>query len=244
VPNCTPFFSGLWTQGNPDAATLQHPDTWGTQDLRTAGSLIAANTTAPQGIRVISLKNESDAAVFVPSQVSSGYAFRAGTYGVKATCSSLNQRCQMSENQAVETCGNIGYPMIPTDTNAPFGGSPKSYILGQLGDDTIGKNVSERGYGLISPNPAKTVLQLRWSSGMNSLAQQPNPAVSVVPVPEIAIYASCDLEYFNGTLRYNQGAYSLLNKAPSTPEFTTMMWSPLIWVSCALTVQVYPELDV
>jgi hypothetical protein len=199
------------------------------------GHLIAADATGSDGLRVITLSAQPDAAFLVPSSIESGFTFRAQTFGVRARCTSLNERCQTATPLGdIGSCANVGLPMIPTaDSLARLGESPSSYVFGLIGNTTVvgGGSIADRGYGLLTTNPARVVLQLRWSSGMNTLTPQPNPAVSVFPVPEIAVYASCELEVFNGMLEYLDGTYTLVREVPSDAGFTSMVWSPLIWVS-------------
>jgi hypothetical protein len=211
----------------------QHPDSWGTQALRTTANLMAANVTVPDGLRVITLNECGDAAVLVPSSIEPAHSFRAPTFGVRASCRALDRRCDASAiTQGKSTCAVAGIRAIPADDNIPFGQHPLSWVLGWVDDHVLGSSIMEPGYALVGPNPAQIHLQLRWSDQVDMHAHQPNPAVmlSVYPIPELSIYAACELQVFNGTLEFAQGRYTLDEETPSTAEFASVIRSPLLLV--------------
>jgi hypothetical protein len=189
--------------------------------------------TAPNGLSVINLY-DPQTAIIVPSNIDPSHTFQSQTFGAQATCTSLNALCTSNLN-VIESCANVGFSAIPTDDpHAVLGQTPASYVLGQIGNDTVGQFVEERGYQHVLDNPARLVLQLRWSSLMNIYTVQPNPAVSVLPVPEISIYAVCDLTVLNGTLTFTNGMYNFTRTVLQDDGVTSMIWSPLIWVSCLI----------
>jgi hypothetical protein len=108
------------------------------------------------------------------------------------TCISLNVLCNVSNVNVIESCADAGFPTIPTD-------DPHA-VLGQVSNDTV-ELVCRRLWLLTSnrqPHTTGYAAQI-VEPLMNIYSVHPNLAVSVLPIPEIAIYAVCNLTVLNGT---------------------------------------------
>lgn len=85
----------------------------------------------------------------------------------------------------------------------------------------------------LTPNPTSLVLQLRWSLHLNTalVANQGESAVDLFPTPWVTLYATCELAYYNATVKYHPltDSWDLLNSTLSSPDFTSILWAPLIY---------------
>jgi hypothetical protein len=159
--------------------------------------VISANATAPNNLSVINLYN-TQTAVLEPSNIDPFHTFQSQTFDAQMTCISLNTLCDVSNVNVIESCADVGFPAIPTDDSHT--------MLGQVGNDTV-ELVRRRPWLLASNRQPRTTGYAAQivEPLMKIYSVHPNLAISVLPVPEIAIYAVCDLTVVNGMLEFTNG---------------------------------------
>ncbi|KAG8903437.1 hypothetical protein FRC01_009200 [Tulasnella sp. 417] len=189
--------------------------------------------------RVITLANEKDTAIVVPGFNTNygGKMFIANTFAARAQCKSINNLCdRVPEGTGTYTgnCSNIGYPTIPyiLPDNMGIANYIFGFINGSMAGQAEGIPDFPRGKW-ITPNPTSLAIQLRWSLHLNTelLINQGESAVDLFPTPWVTLYATCELAYYNATVKYHPStdSWELLNSTLSSPDFTSILWAPLIY---------------
>ncbi|KAG9050331.1 hypothetical protein FS837_006203 [Tulasnella sp. UAMH 9824] len=189
--------------------------------------------------RVITLANENGTAIVIPGPNTSysQTTFVANTFAARAQCKSINNLCdRVPEGTGTYTgnCSNIGYPTIPYILPDDMGIA--DYVFGFVNGSMAGQaeGIPDFPKGKwLTPNPTSLVLQLRWSLHLNTdlVINQGESAVDVFPTPWVTLYATCELAYYNATVKYHPStdSWELLNSTLSSPDFTSILWAPLIY---------------
>ncbi|KIO27801.1 hypothetical protein M407DRAFT_22976 [Tulasnella calospora MUT 4182] len=188
---------------------------------------------------VITLANERDTAIVIPGY-NSNYrekTFIANTFAARAQCKSINNLCdRVPEGTGTYTgnCSNIGYPTIPYIL--PDDQGIADYVFGFVNGSMAGQaeGIPDFPKGKwLTPNPTSLVLQLRWSLHLNPdlVINQGESAVDLFPTPWVTLYATCELAYYNATVKYHpvSDSWELLNSTLSSPDLTSIIWAPLIY---------------
>ncbi|KAF8593282.1 hypothetical protein BDV93DRAFT_566715 [Ceratobasidium sp. AG-I] len=201
--------------------------------LSDIGQLVVSNSSLDR--IAITLADAEDMAVMVPVSVSQFARFKTTSFGIRTKCESLNERCNRESTTAQPDCSNIGITSIPTFYDG-VGGIVLVAPYDRWGGAMA--NVNASSYGISQccvTNPASSLVQLRWSSGIDGGTTKPNGAVDTYPIPDISIYASCTIEVFNVTLKYDGAAgarvWQLIPEETVSSEerFATSIIAPYSW---------------
>ncbi|KAG8897937.1 hypothetical protein FRB99_007785 [Tulasnella sp. 403] len=194
-----------------------------------------------------------------PSLASLPIQYTAPTFAARADCRLLNSACQHDQFTGETTyCSQAGYPLLPlaTPVNSsifrgamfpihniannpllPQQNTISSHIFGVIDGNVGGTARSVADFPLnasVTNNPATVMAQLRWDTiyGAYSITTTPEAQTNVDTYPpgSITLYAGCNLQYHNVSVRYSptNNSYTLLNATPSSPEFTSILWPPLL----------------
>ncbi|KAG9041826.1 hypothetical protein FS837_011690, partial [Tulasnella sp. UAMH 9824] len=191
----------------------------------------------------------NDTAILVPGPVKNykSHGFTFHTYGLRAQCVNLRDRCQtltasggqfvVPGGSPVTNCAEAGYPRFPYYTSGdlePSGFDTRnieSFVLGVIGDEMGGaiNGTAEFSSGWTS-NPALTVVQLRWP---NVTAHDSADTPGVGYLNALDLYATCSLSYLDVTARYDSIAaeWSIVDSTLSSPELASVFWTPLLFQS-------------
>ncbi|KAG8685603.1 hypothetical protein FRC08_013024 [Ceratobasidium sp. 394] len=198
------------------------------------GQSVVSNSSTDR--MAITLADANNAAVIVPLAVNKLAKFKATTFGMRAHCESLNNKCEHVARQT--NCTSIGITAIPS-----AGRTIMSVVLvppalhHEWNADPIQDNNAIR-YGISIgqvTNPVGSILQLRWSSQTNGAIQAPNAAVDTEPIPALTVYASCSIEVLNATVTYDGTAgdktWALVPEQTVLSEnrFATALIAPYSW---------------
>ena len=101
---------------------------WYTPSIAKSGILIASNSTPTKGlfgpsepypqhpVSVITLADENDLAVIVPTTVDPTLSWTGPTFGVRSTCKNLTPQCKTdnvtSNSQPIYDCTPAGFPSV------------------------------------------------------------------------------------------------------------------------------------
>ncbi|KDQ20216.1 hypothetical protein BOTBODRAFT_170217 [Botryobasidium botryosum FD-172 SS1] len=227
---------------------ISDTDTWGDFPLRQAGYATVTNSSSPEGLQVITLQEAGDAAVIVPASIPPDLSFNASTTGARASCTSINQKCDRDRGGTyptaqVQNCSSAGYPQLPY---YPVGADRNttrimtSHVYGLMGNMTVGElygNYEHSEHGATPQNPSTILLQLSWVTPGSYGTDDINNIIEIVPSACVTIYAACSLAIFNGTLEYTTnattatGSYKLIYETPSSGRYYGILWGPLLWQS-------------
>lgn len=186
------------------------------------GRIVASNNSAT--LRPITLAASNDLAVLVKPNVQARVAFNMTTFGARAICSSLNANlCKPSTSDVVCTKSN-DFPFVDgsLDMGIPGYGQSQSYIFTSTCDGCVPKiqNYTEAGQVVPSKrskNPIDARIQFVWGmpGDMRFYDNWPNPAINRLGTLAATVLANCSLGFYNVTLSYKDGSYSLVNEALS-----------------------------
>ncbi|KAG9082131.1 hypothetical protein FRC06_005204 [Ceratobasidium sp. 370] len=198
------------------------------------GQSVVSNSSTDR--MAITLADANDAAIIVPLTVNKLAKFKATTFGMRAHCESLNNKC--NHVAGMTNCSSIGITSIPS-----AGATMMSVVLvppavHQEWNGTPLQDNNAIRYGLSvgqATNPVASVLQLRWSSQTDGSIREPNAAVDTNPIPAITVYASCTIEVLNATVTYDGTAgdktWALISGETVLAEnrFATALIAPYSW---------------
>lgn len=211
---------------------------------RTQAMLVNANKT--DEYRAITLVNDGGIGVIVDPTVPQDVAFQASSYGARATCESLNLHCGLAPGNDE---GNITCPGFPSNfplselgglgdilTNDLNAASSSMYLLSSTCIGCRHLTPSNVTVGSIRSQPNTTIstynlwFQIAWTSAGQAehytLPGVNNTALSTY-YNNVLLLANCSLNFYNVTLGYRNGSYSLLNEALTPPGMSDGMSSPL-----------------
>ncbi|KAG8718955.1 hypothetical protein FRC09_011834 [Ceratobasidium sp. 395] len=219
------------------------------------GQSIIANYSSDR--KAITLADEHDLAIVVPSTIDKLVTFKAPSFGALARCESITAQCdvmlEIHEEQSLppkypKNCSNVGITSIPTD--------PK--VIGSVA--LIAPHDAWHGAGRFRfdgmkygptlcclTNPVQSLLQLRWSSQVDGPVNIPNLAAYGGLTPLIDMYAKCNLTFYNITVAYDGRApggkfWSVVpgSEQLSTEAFASTLAGPFAWqlIMDTLTVNI------
>lgn len=174
---------------------------------------------------------------------SQGFSFN--THGLRVHCANLEDQCErlaapltqylVQDESPVTNCSKAGYPRIPYYTTGEL--SPKgldtrnikTFVLGIVGEEMGGMtNGTASFHSAWTPNPALTVVQIRWPNDITSDSAD-TPGVTDLSVPDL--YATCTFTYLDVVAQYDslQAEWSILETNLSSPELASIFWTPLMF---------------
>ncbi|KAG8796051.1 hypothetical protein FRC12_005841 [Ceratobasidium sp. 428] len=199
------------------------------------GQSVVSNSSVDR--MTITLADANDTAITVPLSVNKLAKFTATTFGMRARCDSLNNKCD-HDSTYMTNCTNIGITAIPSNGSTIMS---VALVPPATGQNWNGPPIRDSGailYGLANgqaANPVASVLQLRWSSQTDGPTRTPNPAVDTYPIPAVTVYASCSIDVLNATVTYDGTAgdknWELVPEGTVLAEdrFATTLISPYSW---------------
>ncbi|CAE6519740.1 unnamed protein product [Rhizoctonia solani] len=174
-----------------DDATLS-----GGNDIIRNGALIAANSTNPTKISVITLADANDTAILTPSDFVREWNFSANTYGARAQCYPISDLCaetgcspDYASGPVVETpdmyLEKLRFPKTTAKVGVrgPVFGDYRdlSRIMAYVGNVTVGSSTGVPASVItdIPPNPGPVLIKLRWTdpAGSVSYARESNNGI-------------------------------------------------------------------
>ncbi|KIO24950.1 hypothetical protein M407DRAFT_25699 [Tulasnella calospora MUT 4182] len=213
-----------------------------------AYNILVATLTGMNAMRdlnpYLKLERINGTTIFVPGSTRSYQSreFTYNTYGLRAQCANLEDRCErlaaplpqflVQGRSPVTNCSKAGYPRIPYHTTGNLSPSGldtrdiQTLVLGLIGDEMGGMINGTADFS--SPwtlNPASTVVQVRWPQV--TTAESPGVAYSSTP----DLYATCSLTYLDIVAHYEplEAEWSILEASPSSPELASVFWTPLMF---------------
>ncbi|KAG8906584.1 hypothetical protein FRB99_006539 [Tulasnella sp. 403] len=211
-----------------------------------------ARNLSNAALQVFTLSDWGDMAVLVPTAAApewmgSKLTYNSSTFGARADCQILNWVDQTNRLGSMSFNPDWPVPVVMHNSRAvtpsmnsslTCNGTPEEtglvsngvlgLVNGVVGGATDGvADFPENA--AVSPNPAKVMVQLQWQVlGVLGYFRKRGSG------PPLAIwetlFAGCSLEFFNASIEYvpATNSYNLLNATPSTPELTSILWSPLL----------------
>ncbi|KAJ6531274.1 hypothetical protein B0H19DRAFT_1384480 [Mycena capillaripes] len=209
-----------------DTAGWAFDSPWVTQ----TGLLVAANTPAP--FSVVTLDNASDLAVVVPTSANASMSLVAPSFGVRAQCASLTPNCSSS---AAAQCP--GYPQAPllalggnitmTSTNGTTHNGTTTNCITTNTPVTVQPTTRLTTIAKTGANPQTVLVQLQWLT--NALTRPANPSAIQTSSGNVLAWASCDLTFYNLTLRHQDGSYSTVGEPVlANSDFAAIMQGGLL----------------
>lgn len=218
-----------------------------------AGLAVAYNASrAPSN--VVTLEKSGDMAILVPNTTASsggntistgsvfGMAFTFTTYGARASCAYLNDKCHLLNDlygvYFVVNCTVAGWPSLPVYTSPDDVGGGGAFSdtrvfsvrNGSWGNltSTVSQSVQQFPDNTWSPNPATIGIQLETPVAASYSVN--NISSTALADYDGFSFAGCSLEYFNITAAYNpiSNSYSIVDSISAAPYFTTVLLEPLI----------------
>ncbi|KAJ7766840.1 hypothetical protein B0H16DRAFT_1882833 [Mycena metata] len=199
-----------------------------------AGLVVAANSS--DTLSVITLNNASDMAVVVSKSANPFVTFEAPSFGIKAQCSSLTPSCTSTVPQPIE-CSAFPLTDSPSTTstsasttasaraNSSASASATSSVASASSTSQLATMLAP--VGVTTSNPQTVLVQLQWSAN-GSMASQ-NPAAVGTNNGNILAWASCDLTFYNLTLRQQDGLYGIVGEPVlASPDFSNIMQRGLL----------------
>ncbi|KAJ7217173.1 hypothetical protein GGX14DRAFT_541754 [Mycena pura] len=194
------------------------------------GLLVAAN--AATSFSVITLNNTPgpDPTVVIPQSVDSSMLFDAPSFGVSSQCANLTPNCTVTttggalptqcRDGAKVLLSRGGNTSTSTTHSAPGAANTAAFV--QTGATLFPTTSADA-------NPQHVVLQLQWSANASGTVRTANPTAFQTRSGDILAWASCDLTFYNLTLRHQAGSYSVLG-APTLadPSFARIMQGGLL----------------
>ncbi|TFK65028.1 hypothetical protein BDN72DRAFT_901056 [Pluteus cervinus] len=224
--------------------------------VATAGMLISSNTSSTSSLdaisgissqhplSVITLSDEQDLAVLVPSSVNPSIMWSAPTFGIRSTCSSITQSCtiaQPSPNNPSTmlisfNCTDAGYPYVPYDRDSwkthNLGSANTTGRVGAMLDGTVVQGALSPYYsngGALPENPQSIQIEMDWPTSI-SIPFTESSDVTYEPGLDAKAFMDCQMEFFNLTVRHvGGGKFEVEGEMENTTRnFTAVMWEPLI----------------
>lgn len=189
-----PDFSMVFNQTLCDPSTglecMNYENHWGDDNVVKTGALVAANSTNPTKISVITLAGANDTAILAPSDFVREWNFSASTYGARSQCYRISKLCAETgcnpdfvtgpAGKAGMSLEGLRFPKTSAkvSTRGPKFGDYRdlSRIMAYVGNVTVGSStgIPASVTSAIPPNPGPVLIKLRWTdfeSGIFSLAR-------------------------------------------------------------------------
>jgi len=203
-----------------------------------AGKLVSSNTSST--LRAITLHDANDTAVLVSPEVNQSMSFTMTSFAARASCTSLNAQCVgvqfPLEGGGVTVgptlnCTSLDVSQFPPALVSPLPGGTNLRL--NPGDSTAlimtspcsGCNPipSNEEMGTLegspeappSVNPLRVMVQVVWEQ-IGDRGWDPtinNTAITIIysdPFSYKTLLADCSLGFYNVTMKYDNGSYSLL----------------------------------
>ncbi|CAE7213001.1 unnamed protein product [Rhizoctonia solani] len=189
-----PDFSMVFNQTLCDPSTglqcMNYQDRWGEDWVVRTGALVAANSTNPTQLQVITLA-ANDTAILTPSDFVREWNFSASTYGARSQCYRISKLCAETgcnpdfvtgpAGKAGMSLADLVFPKTSAkiSTRGPRFGNyldlPR--VMAYVGNVTVGSptGIPASLTNIIPPNPGPVLIKLRWTdfeSGVFSLARE------------------------------------------------------------------------
>ncbi|KAG8923721.1 hypothetical protein FRC01_012430 [Tulasnella sp. 417] len=243
------------TTGAGDAtiqpSCLAHANGWAAgeeaEQIMPASWLVLYNaTTAP--FRVVTLADQNNTAVMVPTTpkalgplVPSSYLYDAPTFAVRASCNVLTRDCTQDEHGQVTDCTSAGAPYLPLKWNFTEQPRPKcdfsvcfpNRIFGVIDGQTgsFNNNTFQVFDSNVVAQSAFLTLAMQLRLNQDEVVYH-NPREGIIGAVDSqdALYATCLVEYLNGTLSFDPGRdrYNLTRENHVSPQLASVLWGPLI----------------
>jgi hypothetical protein len=204
----------------------------------TEGQLVAGNASAT--LRAVTLHAEQDLAVLVPPTVAPDVAFEMDTFGARANCASVNHLCAFANSGIRTNCTGFNKTMgFPTFTDT---GGGQSADLGIWSTNCAWDNrncihltqAAMTDAYTLSTSQMPTVdnnlwIQFIWqASGDTPLLKTSPSNDAITSISNLAIMlANCTVNYYNATLYYENGTYSLHESVLTDPGVSDGLAGPL-----------------
>ncbi|KAH7320505.1 hypothetical protein B0J17DRAFT_723920 [Rhizoctonia solani] len=184
-----PNFSMVFNQTICDPSTgllCMNYGPLGDNQIVRRSALVAANSTNPAKISVITLADANDTAILAPSDFVREWNFSASTYGARAQCYPISKLCAETgcnpdyvTGPVVETPGMyldlLTFPKTTAKvgTRGPRFGDYRdlSRVMAYVGNLTVGSSTGIPASVLTAtpPNPGPVLIKLRWSDPQGTL---------------------------------------------------------------------------
>lgn len=187
-------------------------------------------------LSVITLHDFQDLAVIVPARFDSSLVWTAPSYAIRAQCSNLTPRCtDLTVQDSPMNCSSIGWPELPFESYMATAGLTSNRtpgrVLARLKDKLVGHNYGQADSINLPSNPQNVMVQLNWPVNVNDASgvKVPNDFVKIRSTGSANAFASCDLSFFNVTVRHAGGQYSVVGEPERAVDiFVGSMWGALI----------------
>ncbi|CAE6498907.1 unnamed protein product [Rhizoctonia solani] len=192
LPNFSMVFNQTLCDPSEGLQCMNYQSRWGDDRVVKTGALVAANSTNPTEISVITLADANDTAILTPSNFVREWKFSASTYGARSQCYRISKLCAetgCNPDFVTGPAGKVGMSLADlrfpkTSAKVSIRG-PKfgdnrdlSRIMAYVGNVTVGSptGIPASLTTTIPPNPGPVLIKLRWtdfeSSGVFSLAPE------------------------------------------------------------------------
>lgn len=228
--SCQPYPPDFWnaSPGCASMAELLAPE----YPQRVEGMLATANSS--NNFRAITLADESDLAVIVRPAIEKELRFQAPTFGARATCDSVNSRCQIHPGPASSsnvTCEGFPapFPPVPISSKAPQVLQPLRMLWSNCAWDNTNCDHEERTFTTFNDkdkapqNAYNLWMQFVWERAQTGSGGSPrvngwaplelgdNHAINGFNGDRLML-ANCTVSFYNATVSYDSGNYTLLSK--------------------------------
>lgn len=212
-----------------------------------SNSWLVINNSTSAPVRIITLADQNNTAVMVPtgvhslsSRTSTSYAFRAPTLAVRSNCNIITAACfQDGYYKNVTDCTPAGAPYLPLQWDFTYDSPPVCNVticfpekIFAVHDGRTG--VWRHGGPQIFPTnwilpPGPVTIGLQLDVGVPGVGLYPSPSRWVMDGAS-HLYGICQVEYLNGILTFDPlgNVYTLANEAYTHPNRTATLLGPLI----------------
>ncbi|KAJ7172086.1 hypothetical protein C8R46DRAFT_137981 [Mycena filopes] len=202
---------------------------YGASWITQAGLVIASNSS--DGLSVITLNNASDLAVVVSKPVNPFVAFEAPSFGIKAQCISLTASCNGTTGTPPIECS--AFPLIGSPTSVSASASVRGSSSTASAAARPSATSSQTGVTKLvlskptTSNPQTVLMQLQWNANGSMVSQ--NPAAVETADGDILAWASCELTFYNVTLRHEDGVFGIVGEPVlASADFSNIMQRGLL----------------
>ncbi|CAE6482163.1 unnamed protein product [Rhizoctonia solani] len=191
LPNFSMVFNQTLCDPSEGLQCMNYQSRWGEDWVVKTGALVAANSTNPTSISVITLAHANDTAILAPSDFVREWNFSASTYGARSQCYRISKLCAetgCNPDFVTGPAGKAGMSLVDLrfpktsakiSTRGPKFGDYRdiSRIMAYVGNVTVGSptGIPASLTTAIPPNPGPVLIKLRWTdfeSGLFSLARE------------------------------------------------------------------------
>ncbi|KAG9043138.1 hypothetical protein FS837_009965, partial [Tulasnella sp. UAMH 9824] len=175
-------------------------------------------------------------------------SFTFNTHGIRVQCANLRDQCnRLSAPYAqflrpgggpVTNCSKAGYPDFPYYTLGELeasgfdGRNIETLVLGVIGN-TMGGMINGTGDFSSSsgrtPNPATTLVQLRWPNVTAHETDETSPGVAYLNA--LDLYAKCSVAYLDVVAKHDsaEDGWRIAEVNLSSRELASVFWTPLMF---------------